>query len=194
MLWSGRSGVALAEAAGLKLPEQAESPSIPRDYVDWLKRRYASVDLLGQDTKQGHAVTLSQVYVPALTQRSAAAAIPKMRRTRRSKALRSEDGGLACLWRVDRASLYVAGAAGAGKSTFCRWAALQGIEGAPSPHPVPAPEGFEEPVPANCATACHCWSRSGTSPGDGLRPGRRTGPERAGGGARRLDRPLATPG
>ena len=51
------------------------------------------------------------------------------------------------LKRIDEGSLYVPAAAGAGKSTFCRWAALQSIPGAPTSHPVPAPEEYQEPVP-----------------------------------------------
>ena len=46
-------------------------------------------------------------------------------------------------------SLYVSAPAGAGKSTFCRWAVLQSIAGTDLTHPVPAPEDFAEPVPAN---------------------------------------------
>ncbi len=47
------------------------TPMIPPDYLAWLRRRYASVELLGQDIHQGQAITLNQVYVPALTQPAA---------------------------------------------------------------------------------------------------------------------------
>jgi hypothetical protein len=52
------------------------------------------------------------------------------------------------LQRLNEESLYVPAAAGAGKSTFCRWAALQSISSAQISHPVPAPVEFTEPVPA----------------------------------------------
>ncbi len=52
------------------------------------------------------------------------------------------------LQRLDEGSLYVSAPAGAGKSTFCRWAVLQSIAGTELTHPVPAPEDFAEPVPA----------------------------------------------
>ena len=51
------------------------------------------------------------------------------------------------LKRIDEGSLYVPAAAGAGKSTFCRWAVLQSIPGTTTSHPVPAPEEYQEPVP-----------------------------------------------
>lgn len=53
------------------------------------------------------------------------------------------------LQRLDAESLYVPAPAGAGKSTFCRWAVLQSIAGADLTHVVPAPDNFAEPVPAN---------------------------------------------
>ena len=52
------------------------------------------------------------------------------------------------LQRLDASSLYCPAPPGAGKSTFCRWAVLQSIPGALSAHPVPAPDGFQEPAPA----------------------------------------------
>ena len=113
-----------------------EPPRIPTAYLDWLRRSYANVDLLGQDTKTGHAVILSQIYVPALTE-SAAAAI------KRPSLL---------LERLDQSSLFVPAPAGAGKSTFCRWAALQSTPDAPSVHPVPPPEDLAEPIPTSLRT------------------------------------------
>ena len=47
---------------------------IPPEYLEWLEARCASVELLGQDIQQSLAFKLSHVYVPALTQREAAAA------------------------------------------------------------------------------------------------------------------------
>jgi formylglycine-generating enzyme required for sulfatase activity len=51
------------------------------------------------------------------------------------------------LHRLGEASLYVPGAPGAGKSTFCRWVALVLASGAVPPHPIAADEAFEERFP-----------------------------------------------
>jgi hypothetical protein len=49
-------------------PTAPPAPAIPAEYLQWLRRTCSDLDLLGQDIQQGQAVTLSQVYVPALTQ------------------------------------------------------------------------------------------------------------------------------
>jgi formylglycine-generating enzyme required for sulfatase activity len=129
-------------------PDSLVVPKIPPDYLEWLRRRYASVELLGQDIHQGQAITLNQVYVPALTQ--PAAAVPDRQDTRRERLGEEEDKrSTLLLQRVDEASLYVPAPAGAGKSTFCRWAVLQSIPGEVLSHPVPAPEEFVEPEPTS---------------------------------------------
>ena len=92
------------------------------------------------------------------------------------------------LGRLDEESLYVPAAAGAGKSTFCRWAVLQSIAGTVFGHPVPAPEEFAEPEPTNLRGRLPLLVPLREFPtGDGLRPGRRdVEPGGAGGGLRRL--------
>ncbi len=67
-------------------PARPTPPPIPPDYLAWLGRRCASVELLGQDIKQGHGFTLSHVYVPALTQPDPAEAM----RTKRKRRGREE--------------------------------------------------------------------------------------------------------
>jgi hypothetical protein len=120
-------------------PTAPQPPAIPPEYHAWLRRTYSSVDLLGQDAQQGQAITLSQVYVPTLTQpETARASSPKDDEKQRPTLL---------LQRLDASSLYCPAPPGAGKSTFCRWAALQSIPGVPLTHPVPPPEGFAEPLP-----------------------------------------------
>jgi len=51
------------------------------------------------------------------------------------------------LQRLGEESLYVPGAPGSGKSTFCRWLALLVAGGTLPDHPIPAPEGFRETLP-----------------------------------------------
>ena len=121
-------------------------PPIPPEYLAWFQGRCADVALLGQDIQKGHAFTLSHIYVPALTLPDEAVA-PEGR-SRRQRAEPEQRRPVTLLERLDQVSLYVPAPAGAGKSTFCRWASLQSIEGTPTSHPVPAPEGFQEPVPA----------------------------------------------
>ncbi len=127
-------------------PARLGPPPIPPEYLAWLERRCANVELLGQDIKESHAFKLSHVYVPAVTQRGAAAASRKGPREE-PISLKNEPREVPLLKRIDQESLYVPAPAGAGKSTFCRWAALQSIPGAPAAHPVPAREEYQEPEP-----------------------------------------------
>lgn len=121
-------------------------PVIPPEYLDWLQRTCADVSLLGQDIQKGHAFTLSHVYVPALTREP-----PHVRIIKGGEIGVSGNalGFITVLRWLNGASLYVPAAAGAGKSTFCRWAVLQSIPGAQLSHPVPAPEAFAEPTPVD---------------------------------------------
>ena len=101
------------------------------------------------------------------------------------------------LKRIDEGSLYVPAAAGAGKSTFCRWAALQSIPGHPDLPSGPGAGGVPGAGAGSAARpACRCWSRCGISgTDDGLRPrAPHLASERSGAGARRLGRPVAATG
>jgi hypothetical protein len=125
--------------------------TIPEAYRDWLRVEYADVSLLGQELQQGQALTLSHVYVPALTAPPADPVVPtadKRRRERRSEET-AERKPVPLLQRLDAESLYVPAPAGGGKSTFCRWALLQSILAADLAHAVPAPKEFAETVPVN---------------------------------------------
>ncbi|MGA8759211.1 MAG: hypothetical protein WB611_23455 [Stellaceae bacterium] len=134
-------------------PRQIEA-TIPDAYVDWLRVECADVSLLGQERQQGQALTLSHVYVPALTAPPAEPDVPTAgKRRRKRKTVQSEETAerkpIPLLARLDAASLYVPAPAGAGKSTFCRWAVLQSIDAADLAHAVPAPEEFAETAPVN---------------------------------------------
>jgi hypothetical protein len=127
------------------------APEIPLKYLKWLEARCAGVELLGQDVQQSLAIQLSHVYVPALTQREAAAAALE-EPTPGSRMDPEEQRLVPLLHRIDEGSLYVPAAAGAGKSTFCRWAVLQSIPNATTSHPVAAPEEYQEPMPESLRT------------------------------------------
>ena len=124
-------------------PRQIEA-IIPDAYLDWLRIECADVSLLGQERQQGQALTLSHVYVPALTAPPAEPDLPMAGKRRRKRKIQlgepAERKPIPLLARLDAASLYVPAPAGAGKSTFCRWAVLQSIAAADLAHAVPAPE------------------------------------------------------
>lgn len=134
------------------IPSPASEPSrptVPNEYREWLRRRHQKVDLLG--VKEGCSLTLHSVYVPAVT-------IPKPDFERKIKGnqkfydymlptIRKIQSYTFLLDLLNQGSFYMAGPAGAGKSTFCRWATLQTIADAEIEHPVPAPPGFSESSP-----------------------------------------------
>lgn len=120
----------------------ASCAAIREAYLAWLRRTCESVELLGLDLKETQNVRLGQVYVPAVTAPKA----DKKGDERRAEFGRERQHDL-LLHRLGEESLYVPGAPGAGKSTFCRWLALAVACGSLSPHPVETPEGFEEQLP-----------------------------------------------
>ena len=185
-------GFARAGSGSLCRGRTGASP-IPPEYLTWLERRCANVELLGQDIQKSHAFTLSHVYVPALT--------PDYSNTRGKLASlrdRAETGGAGhrpLLERLDQESLYVPAPAGAGKSTFCRWAALQSIPGAPTSHPVPAPEEYQEPMPTALRARLPLLVPLRDFCAHGLRPrAAQLAAGRSGAGAGRLDRRVAAAG
>lgn len=119
---------------------KSDTAQIRQTYLDWLRRSCETVELLGLDLKDANNVRLGQVYVPAIT--------PFV-------GERSEDDGVSArdmrhellLHRLGAESLYVPGAPGSGKSTFCRWLALCVASDAVPIHPIAVNEEFEEALP-----------------------------------------------
>jgi len=111
---------------------------IRESYLAWLRGSCESVELLGLDLKDSQNVRLGQVYVPAVATGKAGSGKPESLREERHTLL---------LHRLGEESLYVPGAPGSGKSTFCRWLALLAAGGTLPDHPIPAPEGFRETLP-----------------------------------------------
>jgi Uncharacterized conserved protein len=142
---------------GPTLPEPSAA-TIPPAYVEWLRREYADVSLLGQERQQGQALTLSHVYVPAITKmlrlqlnkfnKSTAEETYVISDTNLEYSAESSAKLAPLLAVLGEWSLYVPAPAGAGKSTFCRWAVLQSIAAAELTHPVLAPDEFAETAPA----------------------------------------------
>jgi hypothetical protein len=121
-------------------------PTIPPAYLDWLKSQCAGIDLEGLKVQQGQAVTLSHVYVPLTTpaERTVEAA-------RSGDTLREDQPAQLLLESLAKDNLYVAGAAGSGKSTFCRWVAWLACEGKMPETTPAAPEEYRERFPSSFA-------------------------------------------
>ena len=147
-------------------------PTIPSEYTGWLQRECADVGLLGLRVAQGQAVRLNHVYVPATTmvRRFEAATQPTERLRGRRGTPDAPPGpspldlpgrGYAgmipegaerevpalLLNLLDEQSLYVHGAPGSGKSTFCRWVAWLLCEGKFPAAEIKAPKEFQERFP-----------------------------------------------
>lgn len=97
-----------------------EREAIREAYLDWLRRECDSVELLGLDLKESRNIGLGHVYVPAVTNQD-------VKGDRKGVNLKKPPFLL--LDNLGRSPLYVPGAAGSGKSTFCRWLALVVAEG-----------------------------------------------------------------
>ncbi|WP_374246125.1 SUMF1/EgtB/PvdO family nonheme iron enzyme [Zoogloea sp.] len=126
-LFTTPESLATVVLQALRKQEIAEMPAgerhhaqIRETYLDWLRRECDSVELLGLDLKESRNVGLGHVYVPAVTNAD-------MKGDRRGINLKK--GPFLLLDNLGRSPLYVPGAAGSGKSTFCRWLALVVAEG-----------------------------------------------------------------
>lgn len=100
--------------------QRREWQAIREAYLDWLRRECDCVELLGLDLKESRNVGLGHVYVPAVTNQN-------VKGDHKDVDLKKPPYLL--LDNLGRSPLYVPGAAGSGKSTFCRWLALVVAEG-----------------------------------------------------------------
>jgi formylglycine-generating enzyme required for sulfatase activity len=126
------------------------APAVPAAYLDWLRRHYEAVELLGLEAQAQHPTQLSQVYVPAITPARRAPAPPDPTPTLAAPDGRPDDQPQheLLLGRLGEESLYCPGDPGAGKSTFCRWLALVVAGGAVPAHPIGEPDTYRETFPA----------------------------------------------
>jgi hypothetical protein len=102
---------------------------VTQAYRDWLKSECGGVELLGMRLRHGQSVRLNHIYVPVTTRSGDPLA----------KTL--------ALGALERDSLYLSGAPGSGKSTFCRWVAWLVSEGAMPAHEVDPPQEYAEQFP-----------------------------------------------
>ncbi len=126
-------------------------PVVPPAYIDWLiKDCSKDIELLGLRPKIGHSVTLRNVYVPVVTQnREPQTKKPDEvgfeRQQPGSEERRAQYRLLQSI--IAEKSIYLSGAPGSGKTTFCRWLALAICQGELTAHPVTPPDGFLEVFP-----------------------------------------------
>ena len=122
-------------------------------YLGWLQRQCESVELLGLDPMQANNARLRQVYVPAMVVWPDADLAwlkqHQLYREREQGGPEAERGdrssiALPLLHRLAYQSLYLPGAPGAGKSTFCRWLALTTAGRQVPEHPIPIDEDYRE--------------------------------------------------
>jgi predicted NACHT family NTPase len=127
---------------------RATAAPVTQAYRDWLKSECGGVELLGMRLRHGQAVRLNHIYVPVtvwnvdfITKTEdlerLAAMTPRELRERPQLALRA----------LEHDSLYLSGAPGSGKSTFCRWVAWLVSESAMPTHEVDPPQEYAERFP-----------------------------------------------
>jgi formylglycine-generating enzyme required for sulfatase activity len=134
---------------GRKGQRSSSPPDVPVAYREWVKKQHGGVDLLGLQLKKGRPPSLSAIYVPQTTTAAPSAEEPPRRPGRRpgidvDMLGREREQHNLALGRLAAESLYVSGAPGTGKSTFCRWVAWLVAEGAMPSLDVLPPEGFAE--------------------------------------------------
>jgi formylglycine-generating enzyme required for sulfatase activity len=125
----------------------AGPPQVPVAYREWVKKQHGGVDLLGLQLKKGRPPSLGAIYVPQTTT-PVASGDPVLDQAlvhfeRKATEVKGAAPVLA-LSRLSTESLYVSGAPGTGKSTFCRWVAWLVAEGVVPSQAVPPPHPFAE--------------------------------------------------
>ena len=141
-------------SAPASLPPRDEpppiEPTIPAEYLDWLRRTTVPTSACSaRSASKSHALTLSHVYVPALTAPPARTAGPRSEAGKSGAKTADERKPIPLLQRLDAG---VALRPGSGRR---RQIDLLPLGGAAEHrrrgprHPVPAPEEFAETVPAN---------------------------------------------
>ncbi|MEM9385248.1 MAG: SUMF1/EgtB/PvdO family nonheme iron enzyme [Pseudomonadota bacterium] len=116
-------------------PQSAAPPRVPEAYRKWILGEVEQLDNPGLNAQTGVAITLAQIYVPALT-------LIQQPENGTSLSLDRQQHSL-LLNELNERSLYVPGQAGGGKTTFCRW--VLGVVGGA----IPLPSEQSEQLPAH---------------------------------------------
>jgi hypothetical protein len=141
---------------------RSAAPEIPPEYLEWLKARYASVELLGQDVQQSLGIKLSHVYVPALIRFTQIEAGPP-------GATQITEGSAGAPPGVDRQGFAVRFRAGRGRQIH-----LLPLGGSAEP-PRCRNVGFRRNTRSQrrnrCGLGYRCWSPPAVLDGDAVRAG-----------------------
>jgi formylglycine-generating enzyme required for sulfatase activity len=121
---------------------------VPSEYLQWLCDQCGDVEILGMEVKQGTCLLLDHVYTPLVT----SAVSEKVRRSLEKSHVKMSAEWLKApqllLDLLNEQSLYVSGAPGSGKSTFCRWVTWLICKGAmPDMSISPPRESYREKYP-----------------------------------------------
>lgn len=123
------------------------TPQLPPEYLQWLLARCGEVELMGLDLKHGSGVRLNHVYTPLATSARPEDAADKPRGKKIPLPDEERQAVQLLLDLLDKQSLYVSGAPGSWKSTFCSWVTLLACNGKIPEVDVPAPEEYRETFP-----------------------------------------------
>ncbi len=143
-LFAAQEGSQHAKPAGTNQIDML-TPPVPAEYIQWLRGRCCDVELMCLNLKHGSGVRLNHVYTPLATSAQTA----DDDRDALSKLLGPEerDSVQLLLELLGRQSLYVSGAPGSGKTTFCRWSAFLACNGELPAVDIPAPDKYREAFP-----------------------------------------------
>jgi hypothetical protein len=142
-----RERVPLAPDRAKAVVVEPEPATVPKDYLLWLRDQLPDLSLKGLKPKTAYPARLPDIYVPALVM-----ARPAEKGERAELEARQQDKLELLLKRLDQESLYVSGAPGSGKTTFCYWLCWLLSEGRMLIHSIEAPEGYQEALPTDLMT------------------------------------------
>jgi len=129
----------------MKAGSRRGAPAVPHDYLAWLLDQCSGIDLLGMEPKKATPAVLDDIYVPVTTilgrERSELieAGGPEYLTGPASRGL--------VLNLIEENSLYLSGAPGSGKSTFCQWVIWLTCRAGMPRFAVQPPEVFRERFP-----------------------------------------------
>jgi hypothetical protein len=134
-----------------------ESPAeavVPPEYIQWLCDQCGDVEVLGMEVRQGACLFLDHVYTPLVTSaRPGEKRHPSVKYSVNDTELpplmppEEREKPQLLLDLLDAQSLYVPGAPGSGKSTFCRWVTWLTCMGEMPAMSIPPPESYGERYP-----------------------------------------------
>ncbi|MEW8426621.1 MAG: SUMF1/EgtB/PvdO family nonheme iron enzyme [Candidatus Thiodiazotropha sp.] len=141
-----------------RLPEQGppqdkakpDVAQVPKAYLRWLQRQLPDLSLKGLNPKTAIPVRLPDIYVPALLM--ARHRSPDDNERQGESGREPGESLELLLTRLERESLYVSGAPGSGKTSFCLWLCWLFNEGRLPSHEIETPEAFRETLPVELLT------------------------------------------